>query len=436
MAPIGTEPLAADGTPHRSGRGAPPTYAVAVVAGPDAGTSVPLNTTLLVGSEPNLGLTLNDPTVSRYHLELAPTTTGVRVKDVGSKNGTFVLGAQVHDVVLGPGATVALGRTLLCVVEEVERGPLSERHSFGDVTGSAPAMRALYAALERVAATHATVLLEGETGTGKALVARALHAASPLASGPFVELDCGAIAPGVAESELFGHVRGAFTGAVTDRPGAFARAHAGTLLLHHVSELPEELQPRLLRAIETRRVQPVGADQTVACEARIIATSSPALLSRVQAGQFREDLYYRLAVVQLALPPLRQRLTDIPLLVRKFVQELGSPVDLSTTLIGQLCSSEWPGNVRELRNVVERAVAGLPPTSPDLPRGVAGAPPAMTGLPFKEAKEKLVGEFAREYFTALLERSGGNVSEVARASGLARSHVYSLLIKMGMKVAP
>jgi DNA-binding NtrC family response regulator len=316
---------------------------------------------------------------------------------------------------------------------DVETSEL-EAPVFGGAVGSTPAMRKLFGTLSRVAATDSTVMLLGETGTGKEMLARAIHEGSPRKAGPFVVLDCGAVAPNLLESELFGHTKGAFTGALAKRDGAFVRAQGGTLVLDEVAELPLELQPKLLRALESRTVKPVGSDEQIEVDLRVVAATHRDIDAEVKAQRLRQDLYFRLAVVVVRVPPLRERRDDIPLLVRHFLKSLGRPdFELSPALLERLMAHPWPGNARELRNVVERAlVAEGDPLAGSI--GIGGpAKPDLTTLPFKEAKEQLIESFSREYVQALLERCGGNISEVARTAGIARNWVHHLVTKYGLK---
>ncbi len=398
--------------------------------------------TVIVGTQPDASLRLTDPTVSRYHLELQARPEGVRVKDLGSRNGTFSLGTRIQEVTVAGTAEFALGRTVLRIEPELQTpttSGLSSRTSFGDAVGQHPSMRRVFEVLERAARTDFTLLLLGETGTGKELLARAIHTHSARSDRPFVTVDCGAMAPTVVESELFGHVRGAFTGASTERKGMLLAAHGGTLFLDEIGELPLDLQPKLLRVLESGTVRRVGDDTTHQVDLRVIAATHRDLESEVAAGRFRADLYYRLAVVPVQVPALRERADDIPLLARRILQEAGRPdFALSSELEQKLIEHSWPGNVRELRNVIQAVLAGgdlalLEARRPASPTNGNDETDALKELPFKEAKERIVDAFTREYLVALLHRSGGNVSEVARSAGLARSHVHALLSKYGIK---
>jgi DNA-binding NtrC family response regulator len=412
-------------------------YRAVVAGGPDQGKSTPIDGTVTIGSDPDASLMLKDETVSRYHLELQARAEGVRVRDLQSTNGTFVSGARVDELFVVEETTLRVGKTVLRIVLEESdvETQAYDAPTFGRAAGTTAAMRKLFGVLQRVAATDSTVMLLGETGTGKEMLAHAVHDASPRAKGPMVVFDCGAVAPSLLESELFGHAKGAFTGAVARRDGAFVQASGGTLFLDEVAELPLELQPKLLRALENRRVKPVGADKETEVDIRVIAATHRDLDAEVKAGRLRQDLFFRLAVVVVRVPPLRERREDIPVLVRHFLSTLGRPdFELSPELLSRLMEHPWPGNARELRNVVERALVAKD-DDPLIGSTVQSGPAKgdLTQLPFKEAKEQLIESFSREYVQALLERCGGNISEVARTAGIARNWVHHLVTKYNLK---
>jgi two-component system, NtrC family, nitrogen regulation response regulator GlnG len=415
-----------------------------VVDGPDAPREVRIpKEGLLVGMGPTCGLQLGDRRVSRAHLQIAPDLLGFRIKDLGSTNGTFVDGVRIDEVVAPVGTLLQLGMTAirLIAVERHEEIPPSERTSFGGLIGRSLSLRKVFGLLERIVHSEAPVLIEGETGTGKDVVARALHEESKRAGRPFVALDCGAIAANLAESELFGHVRGAFTGAVDHRPGAFERADGGTLFLDELGELPLDLQPKLLRVLETREVTRVGGGQSRHVDVRIVAGTHRHVDGMVASGGFRADLFYRLAVVRVQLPPLRGRIEDLEPLVEKFLRDEGvtDPGPIAGPNLERLAGYAWPGNARELRNVLSRAVACAGTTrvrfdelSIHFGRPSEGTPDADLSLPFLEARDRLVEGFERRYFTALLRATGGNVAEASRRSKLNRRYLYDLLKKHGL----
>jgi DNA-binding NtrC family response regulator len=317
---------------------------------------------------------------------------------------------------------------------------------FGQLTGQSAAMRRVITQLERVAASDATVLLLGETGTGKEVAAESLHQESPRARGPFVVVDCGAIPAHLLESELFGHERGAFTGAVRARDGAFQAASGGTIFLDEIGELPRDLQPKLLRALSRRAVKPVGTEAYVEVDVRVIAATHRDLRREVDADRFRGDLYYRLAVVEVRLPPLRDRLGDLPLLVEAMLRESrASPAEtsrlLSPAVLDRLAHQSWPGNIRELRNVIDRALAMgpwepdaelAPDIAPELGATPAVGPAVDLSRPFKQARDEWTARFERAYLAALLEHHAGSIRPAARAAGIDRGHLYRLLARHGL----
>jgi two-component system response regulator GlrR len=411
-------------------------YSLAVLSGEDRGKALTLRGTHTVGTSPDTDLPLTDPTVSRYHLELQARATGVRVRDLDSTNGTFLAGVRIREATIERDTTLLVGSTPVRIaLEERSLGkPRSTGSAFGGALGECERMRGVFGVLERVSATDSTVLLCGETGTGKELLARGIHDASARATGPFVVVHCGAVVRDLVESELFGHAVGAFTGAVGSREGAFLSAHGGTLLLDEVGELPVDLQPKLLRALDTGAVKRLGADEYTPVDVRIVATTHRDLEAEIAAERFRGDLYYRLAVVTVQVPPLRERREDIPLLTSHFLAEAGRKgTQLPAELIGQLAAHDWPGNVRELQNAVERFLAGAavelgapaPPWKREVDRGKRA--------PYKQAKEDVVEAFTREYVTSLFQQCGRNLSEMARVAGIGRNHVRRLVRRYKLK---
>ncbi|WP_074952541.1 sigma 54-interacting transcriptional regulator [Myxococcus fulvus] len=426
---------------------------LAVLSGPDAGRVYPLTPgRYRVGSEPSADIVLPDRAVSRQHLLLEVRDNLVRATDPGSRNGSFCEGMRFSELEVRPGATLTLGTTELRLVAEGEKSkapPLSTRTSFGGLVGSSRRMREVFTLLERMTQQgESDVLIQGETGTGKELCAEAIHTHGSRGKGPFVIADLAGIPPQLLESELFGHVKGAFTGAQGERAGAFERAHGGTLFLDEVGELPLEVQPRLLRVLERRQVKRVGANDYRTFDVRVVAATHQDLEGAVKQGRFRGDLFHRLAVLRVVLPPLRERPEDIPLLIDTVLSRLGKPPSaLSEVTRALLTQYPWPGNVRELRNVVDRVVSmgeEALPEMPDLPE----APPRARSsqdeeddestlslaldLPFKEAKERLIEGFERDYLRNLVERCEGNVSRAAREAGIDRVYLRKLLRKHGL----
>ncbi|MDC3956038.1 sigma 54-interacting transcriptional regulator [Polyangium jinanense] len=419
-----------------------------------------------VGSSLDVDVTLRDPAVSREHLAVRLGPHGFSLTDFGSTNGTFVGDLRIERVAITDDTLVRLGNSVLRLeplAETVEQ-EISPRARFGRMLGASPAMREMFALLERVAASDLTVLLEGETGTGKELAAEGLHEASGRA-GAFVAVNCGAIPRELLESELFGHEKGAFTGAVRERPGAFVAADRGTIFLDEVGELPLDMQAKLLRALERREVKAVGSDRSRSVDVRIVAATNRSLAREVQAGRFRQDLYYRLAVVIVRVPPLRTRIEDLRLLVDHIQDELARRraasglqpcARLDETAIAMLSRYDFPGNVRELRNIVERwavlgafAAPGEPAVSPRAEERKAEAPPSpetpketahasgveanLLKLPYHEAKDAWVERFERAYVEAILAQSGGNVSRAAREAGVDRRHLQRLMARFGIR---
>lgn len=412
---------------------------VEVRRGPQRGRRVELRSDpVLVGSAAGCDLTIADPTVSGVHAELHLTEHGLLVRDRGSTNGTFVDGRRIEGAYVEEKALLRLGDTELRVellADTTDRELVNAEH-FGDLLGRSVAMRALFARLVRLSESDATVLLSGETGTGKELAAAALFDLGPRRAAPFVVVDCGAMPAGLIESELLGHERGAFTGAERRQPGAFERADGGTLFLDEVGELPLALQPALLGVLERRETRRLGGEHPVSVDVRVIAATNRDLGAEVARGAFRADLYYRLAVVEVRLPPLRERPEDVVLLTEHFLRQLGAPTDsISQEMLAELQRYPWPGNVRELRNAIERAVLMSEPPRPDGPR-VSSAPrhgvPPMTvdvARPFKEQKQELIGQFERAYVTALLAQTGGNMAAAARRANIDRMYLYKLLAR-------
>ena len=440
-----------DAQPQRSIEAVP--AKITVVGGPDEGLETALRGVVLVGSSPDAHLVLTDPHVSRRHASFGIRGDRVMVHDEGSRNGTHLNGVQVTQAEMPLGAVVYLGPTTAVAVQahwQTREVPPSQNDHFGELFGRSLAMREVFAMLERVAPTEVPVLIEGETGTGKELAARSIHAASTRQDGPYVVFDCGSIPRELAESELFGHKRGAFTGAVTDRLGAFHRADGGTILLDEIGELPIELQPKLLRVLETGEVRSVGDDIPRKVNVRVLAATNRDLHAEARRGRFRQDLVYRLDVVRIRLPPLRFRPDDVASLAeRLLVGHVDPAEEIGGANLERLLGYAWPGNVRELRNALMRAVvltgrpAGRKPRFSELVLNVdPSMAPALTigicypgvtsPLPFKVAKEQLINAFERAYLEALLPRHGGVVSRAAEAAGISRKHLHDLISRLGL----
>jgi DNA-binding NtrC family response regulator len=430
---------------------APVALKVVVLSGPEEGKEAPLGSTCEIGTDEDCELVLTDPAVSRRHARITLERGAITIRDLKSRNGTFVGETRVREANVTLGSVLRVGRTSLAIQPRwlVREVTPSAARSFGELFGESLAMREVFAILERVAKSDVTVLVEGESGTGKELVARSLHAASPRAKGPYVVFDCSAVPSELAESELFGHKKGAFSGATSDRAGAFQQAHGGTICLDELGELPLDLQPKLLRVLENREVRPVGDDSPRAIDVRVIASTNRDLHAEVQRGRFRADLLYRLEVVKVRMPPLRQRPDDIPGLVAKLLQgKLAEGDEPAGENLKRLVGYAWPGNVRELRNALERAVALANRRKDGTVRfedlvfnvGPANAPatigaefPGVAQLvPYKDAKAQLLESFDHAYLSALLRRFPNNIVRAATAAGLSRKGLYDLLERTGL----
>jgi DNA-binding NtrC family response regulator len=414
-----------------------------VLSGADAGaTHASSGDRVILGTHESAGFVLHDEAVSRFHCEISLVDGRPVLRDLGSKNGTLLDGVAVAIAYPRAGSILTIGRTELRF--ELHREParlqLSERDRFGRMVGTGVAMRRAFALLERAAASDATVLLEGETGTGKEVAAESIHLESARRDGPFVVVDCASIPQDLLESELFGHEKGAFTGASSAREGAFEAASGGTIFLDEIGELGIDLQPRLLRALERKQVKRVGSNKYVPVDVRVVAATNRNLRQEVNERRFRSDLYYRLAVIEVRLPPLRERREDLPALLEHILAGLGAPEGAAAALrrpefVAELARHEWQGNVRELRNYLERCLA----LREELPLGAAvaredeGAALPDTSQPLKAARERWTRMLEKRYVEALLARSGGNVTAAAREAGVDRMYFYRLLWRYGLK---
>ncbi len=399
----------------------------------------------MIGSAEDCDISVRDDEVSRLHASFEVTSDGAWVRDLGSRNGTFVNGVRVREARVPDGGSVHVGTTDLWLYYnqntlELDLWPFER---FGPLWGRSVPMREMFAKLYRVASMDSTVLVLGETGTGKELVARALHESSPRSEKPFVVVDCGALAESLLEVELFGNAKGAYTGAMGARAGAIESADGGTVFLDEIGEMPLAMQPKLLRALEGRMVRRVGESQYRNVNVRFIAATHRDLATMVNAGTFREDLYFRLSVVPVTVPPLRERLDDIPLLVDKLMPTGARARDVVTPdLLQELRHRSWAGNVRELRNFVERALAlgargalhlagaRVDDHHPSVAPPSEGALPAVSAdEPFKIIRDRWLDHLEREYLRSMMGRHKRDTSAIAQASGLDRSYVYRLMRK-------
>jgi DNA-binding NtrC family response regulator len=419
------------------------TFTLRVVEGPDAGRDYgSAGDRTIIGTHESAELILRDPTVSRFHCEILAQDRSVLIRDLGSRNGVHVNDLRVREAYLRSGVTITVGQTriLFEIGAESLPMPISDRERFGLLVGRSLAARRMFALLERAAQSGATVLLQGETGTGKEAAAESIHGESERRGRPFVVVDCASIPPDLVESELFGHERGAFTGAVSAREGAFEAADGGTIFLDEIGELGADLQPKLLRVLERREIKRVGSTRYLPVNVRVIAATNRDLRAEVNSRRFRSDLYYRLAVIEITMPPLRERVEDLHLLVEHLLK-LSGLVDRPEAelvrrphILSAMAKHPWPGNVRELRNYVERcvALAQYPPLRGDA-APAAGAPVVDIGQPLRKARDEWLAAFEREYLTQILARHEGNVRLAAEAAGIDRIYFYRLLWKHGLK---
>lgn len=424
------------------------TFRLVVTRGPQAGTTFTIDGSSggpdYVGQSASCAIRLEDPTVSRRHASVDVSGSSLRLRDQGSTNGTFVNGLRITDVFLRGGEDVQVGSSVLRVeAQTAQRKPvLSSASRFGHVIGQSFAMRRLYPVCERLAQSDVPLVIEGETGTGKEALAEAIHQASPRASGPFVVFDCTAVHPSLIESALFGHEKGAFTGAVTSSQGVFEEAHRGTLLIDEIGDLDKPLQAKLLRAIQNAEIRRIGGSKWLKVDVRILAATRRDLDAEVQAGRFRDDLFFRLAVTRVTLPPLRERREDIDLLARHFWNAYSKDGSfMPQDVVERFQSYEWPGNVRELANTVARIVAlgelveehagGLFMHEGRVDSSGAKAqraPDFMDGIVSKnlglaEARDKILREFEKRYVERLLGIHQGDVGKAAAASGIGERYL-------------
>jgi two-component system response regulator GlrR len=419
---------------------------LSVTRGPDAGASwEAAGASVRIGTSPDNDLVLTDETVSRRHCEVMLTERGIRVLDAGSTNGVQVGKAWIEDATFSGNVSIELGETTVEVVPSsdfVEREQL-DASRFGELLGNAPRMRELFADLSRIAESDISLLIEGETGTGKELVAESVHNASHRADGPFVVFDCSAVAPTLAESELFGHEKGAFTGAVSNRQGVFEQASGGTIFLDELGELPRELQPKLLRVLEKREVRRVGGSRAIPIDVRLLSATNRNLRAEVKRGDFRQDLYYRVAGAHVHVPPLRERKQDLELLVQSFLahaEPIASTADIPAAVWKMFESYRWPGNVRELKNAVQRVLV-MPERALETDsssNNLAYSPPTTsppisgTVQPLRLARRHAADAFERQYVEHVLRHTGGNVTRAAAAADVSRQVIHKLMVKHGV----
>ncbi len=405
-------------------------FEVAVVDGVDRDKrAVSSSDELSIGTAEGNDLRLTDPSVSRHHCVLRIDERGLELRDLGSRNGTQLGTVELVRCYVQSGIRLRVGQTTLAVDmldRDIEQ-PIASDDRFGPLLGGSPAMRRLYPLLEQCGRGAVTVLIQGETGTGKELVAEAIHASSDRRDGPFVVIDCGALSHDLAESELFGHVQGAFTGADSARMGAFEAASGGTVFLDEIGELPLALQPLLLRVLENRTIRRVGSNAQRQIDVRVIAASHRDLRELVNSKRFRADLYYRLHVIRVAIPPLRERAGDVALLAARFWRAMRSD-PIPDAFVQQLIGQSWPGNVRELRNAVELATQlGWTPQR---------VPVVGERKSYGEAKAAALAEWERVWVDELMTAHGGNLSAASRAARMGRSNLREIARRHGVAAGP
>jgi transcriptional regulator with GAF, ATPase, and Fis domain len=422
--------------------------------------------TVRIGALGDNDFVVKNDTVSRFHCQIVQEEDDYVLKDLASTNGTFIDGVRIREGFLSQGSIIRLGECEITFepVEEHIRVEPAEVTKYGEIVGRSVRMREIFHILDRISSSAATVVIEGETGTGKEVVARTIHNKSNRSKGPFIVFDCGAVPENLIESELFGHEKGAFTGAVANRQGLFQMAHRGTIFLDEMGELSKDLQPKLLRVLESREVRSVGGSKRSPVDVRVIAATNRDLAKEVQEGRFRQDLYYRLSVVRIGLPPLRERVDDLVLLADHFFDKMQANrtaeghkrlTGLAPPVQRVFESYAWPGNVRELANVIERAcsfsdgplieLADLPKhiasaALPDVPRPAVSptgpadfaVPSRLADLGFKDAKESWVAVFEKDYIQNLLEKNKKNISSAAREADIDRKYFRKLMKKYGI----
>jgi len=384
---------------------------------------------LLIGAGNGCDLVIENRTVSRHHVRLSIADSGVELVDVGSRNGTFLNGQRIGTALISSDAVLRLGTVSVRLELTGQNASTGGVAQFGRYAGKSAAVYRVVEQLKAASQSDIPLLLEGESGTGKELVANAIHENSPQRRRLFIATNCGALDRQLACSELFGHARGSFTGASQERVGLFEQAHEGTLLLDEVGELPLDVQPILLRALETGSITRLGDSRARAVRVRIIAATNRNLREEVRLGRFRQDLFFRLAALRIELPPLRSRKEDIEYLALGFMQEFGM-LELPSELLETFKVYFWPGNVRELRNAIKgySVVHALPPEILERRSSIRCDAPALdVTVPYHEHKKRLNDVFVRSYLELLLRQTSGNQSEAARISGLDRSHLNRLV---------
>ena len=426
---------------------------VAVESGPDEGeTALLKGASLSVGTDPTSDLRLTDPTVSRRHLVLSLTPDGILAEDLGTTNGSWVGGVRLRAAIIPAGATLKLGGTVLTVKSSTSRFLVTPAQvaSFHGLLGESPAMRNIYGLIQQLARTDLPVNVTGETGTGKELVGRALHLAGPRKDKPFLVLDCGSIMPDLLRSELFGHEKGAFTGADRANKGILEQARGGTVFLDEVGEMGLGVQPQLLRALETRQVTRIGSHAAMDVDFRVVSATNRDLKAMSLDGQFRSDLLYRLSAVTIRLPPLRDRREDIPALARHFVEAYAQRHQVpaprfSNAALEALAVYAWPGNIRELKNTADALCALAAGATVDVPqvRQILGVERATSPAPTARAAvatpvvaaqvASKLDDMEKQAIATALEQTGWNRRAAARQLGISPTTLLRKIEKFGLK---
>lgn len=424
---------------------------ILVISGSQQGTEIAITETpFIIGSNDSCNFKVKDPAVSRKHCEIDFDGLLFTLRDNNSTNGTFISGLRIGTAYLTSGTEITIGSTKLIFTPgkpQNSNTPLSSNNHFGDAIGSSPQMRRIFHMLENYSPTDASIMLTGETGTGKEIIAEEIHKHSHRADKPYIIIDCTSISKDLVESELFGHMKGSFTGAFSDRAGAFEAANGGTVFLDEIGELPQELQPKLLRVLEKREIKRIGSNIPIKIDVRIICATNRNLQNEIRNNNFREDLFYRLSVVNVELPPLRNRVEDIPELVKSFMMKLHNADATKEILdfdfaMNALTKYDWPGNIRELRNLVDRAFYRIEKPvdivsclyDASLMKQNTEQNIIDSTKPFKEEKNRLIDDFERKYIEDLLNRNNFNVSRSAREAGIERAYLQRLIKKYNLSI--
>ncbi len=432
------------------------TCSISIVKGDQKGNVFSLSKDVIrVGAHPRCDIQIVDGTVSRFHCEIHRDQDGYRLIDEGSTNGTYVGDLRIRDIYLSAGREFQIGNTTLSFSPITEQISLTDSplEQLGPLIGGSRQMRKLYTLIQKVAPSDLSVVIEGETGTGKELVAQAIHQLSRRSEKDLIVFDCSAVPEHLIESELFGHEKGAFSGAVRAHAGLFEQADGGTLFLDELGELPTNLQPKLLRALESGIIRRVGGESVKKVDVRAISATNRDLGEMVKLGSFRQDLYYRLAKVKVTLPPLKERRGDPSKIAKYFLDVLNKKNEgykhikgITPNALHRLEGWEWPGNVRELRNMIERAYTfadremihsadlmdQLDPEHLDDDSYLGGVHTPLEipdNFSLKEAKERIIESFEKDYLQQLLVKNEFNISAVSRDAGIDRRHVYRLIKK-------